>query len=267
MRIELLRGREFLDSDRESSPHVAIINQVMADRFWRGQDPIGHEFTRDDDPTHPMKIVGLAGNIHPNSYEAAAPVPSFYVPLAQSDERFATLQVRTNADPASLAREVTGLVRSLAPVMPVFDVQTMTSALETLNGFLLFQLAAGLAMCLGLLGLALAVVGVYGVISYAAGRRTHEIGIRMALGAQTIDVLKMILSQGLAIVLIGIVLGLVAAAGMARLVGKFLVGVPPSDPLTYSAAALVLALVALLACYIPARRAMHVDPMVALRHE
>ncbi|HTU34446.1 MAG TPA: ABC transporter permease [Candidatus Acidoferrum sp.] len=267
MRIQLLRGREFRGSDIETSPRVAIINQAMADRFWRGQDPIGRQFTRDDDPTHPMEIVGLARNLHPNSYEAAAPVPSFYVPLAQSDERFATLQARTNGDPASLAPELTGLIHSLEPVMPVFDVQTMTSALETLNGFLIFQLAAGLAVCLGLLGLVLAVVGVYGVISYAASRRTHEIGIRMAVGAQAVDVLKMIFSQGLAIVLIGMVLGLVAAIGMARIVRDFLVGVGAVDPLTYSAATFVLAGVALLACYIPARRAMRVDPMVALRHE
>lgn len=192
---------------------------------------------------------------------------SFYVPLAQSDQTFVTLQVRTSADPTSLAREITGLVHSLDPAMPVFDVQTMSTATETLNGFLVFQLAAGLAMSLGVLGLLLAIVGVYGVISCAASQRTHEIGIRMAVGAQAIDVLKMILGQGLAIVSIGIVLGLVAAAGMARVVSNFLVGVGSMDPLTYSSAALVLATIALIACYMPARRAMRVDPVVALRHE
>jgi len=267
MRIALLRGRHFLKSDDEDSPHVAIINQAMADQYWRRQDPIGRRFISDDDPKHPLEIVGLASNILPNSYEAGAPVPSFYVPLAQSGQNFVTLQVRTGADPASLAPEVTGLIHSLEPAMPLFEVQTMTAATETLNGFLLFQVAAGLAMALGILGLLLAVLGVYGVISYAASRRTHEIGIRMAVGAQALDVLKLIFGQGLAIVLAGVVLGLVAAAGMARVVGNFLVGVPEIDPLTYSAAALVLASVALLACYIPARRAMRVDPMVALRHE
>jgi predicted permease len=267
MRIPLLRGREFVDSDTEDSPHVAIINQVMADQYWRGRDPIGRHFTADDDPKHRLEIVGMAGNILPNSFAAGAPIPSFYVPLAQSDRTLVTLQVRTSGDPTGLAREVAGLIHSLEPAMPIFDVQTMTAATETLNGFLVFQLAAGLAVSLGILGLLLAVLGVYGVISYTASRRTHEIGIRMAVGAQPGDVLKMILRQGLAIVSVGVALGLAAAAGMARVVGNFLIGVPDVDPLTYSAAALVLAVIALTACYIPARHAMKVDPMVALRHE
>jgi predicted permease len=267
MRIRLLRGRDFLDSDSENSPHVAIVNQAMANQYWRGQDPIGHRFTRDDDPKHPLEVVGLASTILPNSFQAGTPDPTFYVPLAQSDQTFVTLQVRTDGDPTSLALEVSALIHSLEPAMPVFDVQTMTAALETLNGFLVFQLAAVLAMSLGIVGLLLAVLGVYGVISYSASRRTHEIGIRLALGAQTVDVLRMMFRQGLAVVFTGVILGLIGAAGLAKLVGNFLIGVSPVDPLTYSLAALALAVVALAACYIPARRAMRVDPMVALRHE
>ena len=159
------------------------------------------------------------------------------------------------------------LIHSLEPAMPVFDVQTMTDALDTWNGFLLFRFVAALAGALGTLGLLLAVVGVYGVISYAASQRTHEIGIRMALGAQPFQTLKMIFAQALAIVGVGVIAGVLAAAAMARLVGNLLIGVPPLDPLTYSAASLLLAAVALAASYLPARRAMRVDPMVALRHE
>jgi putative ABC transport system permease protein len=267
MRIPLLQGRAFLDSDTNDSLYVAIVNQAMADRYWPGQNPIGQHFTSHDDPKHSLEIVGIAGNTHPNSYEGATPARFFYVPLAQSDQSLATLQIRTDGDPTILAREVTGLIHSLEPAMPVFDVQPMTMALETLNGFLIFQFAAGLAACLGALGLVLAIVGVYGVISYSVSRRTHEIGLRIALGAQAADVLRLVFSQGLVIVGAGVLAGLVAAAGMAKIVGNFLVGVAPLDPLTYSAAALLLGLIALAACYVPAHRAMRVDPMVALRHE
>jgi putative ABC transport system permease protein len=267
MCISLLRGRRFLQLDDENSAHVAIVNQAMANRYWRGHDPIGRSFVMDEHPRHPLQIVGVVSDIVPNSFQVGAPVPLFYVPLAQSDQAFATLQVRTTGDPTALAPEVTGLIHSLEPAMPVIDVQPMTASLETLNGFLIFQFAAGLAMCLGILGLVLAVLGVYGVISYAASRRTHEIGIRMALGAQATDVLKMIVREGFAIVSAGIFVGLIAGAGMARIVGDFLVGVSSVDPLTYSLAALILAVIALTACYIPARRAMKVDPMAALRYE
>jgi predicted permease len=265
MRIPLLRGREFLDSDTQNSPHVALISKEMAERYWHGKDPIGRNFSMVDQPT--WRIVGIVGNIQPNSYEEAEALPFFYVPLAQFQQTAATLQVRTTAAPEMMARQVIGLVHSLEPAMPVFDVQPMTAALDTLNGFLMFQFAAALAASLGLLGLVLAVVGVYGVVSYAASERTHEIGLRIALGAQRRDVLRMIFGQGLVIVLIGVAAGLAAAAGMAKLVGNFLVGVGSFDPITYSAASLLLALIALAASYMPAHHAMCVDPMVALRHE
>jgi predicted permease len=267
MRIPLSRGRDFLESDSEDAPRVAIISQAMADRCWPGQDPLGRLFTTTSDPKHPLEIVGIVGNIRRDSLESA-PSPFFYMPLAQADEAsIITLQVRTTSRPETMAREVTGLIHALDPAMPTFDVEPMTAAFETLNGFLLFQFAAGLTACLGILALLLAVVGVYGVISYAAARRAHEIGIRMALGAQAADVLKMILRHGLAMVSAGVLFGFVAAAGLARIAGNFLMGVPPLDPLTYLAAALVLVAVALTACYIPARRAMKVDPVVALRQE
>ncbi|HEV2224976.1 MAG TPA: ABC transporter permease [Candidatus Acidoferrales bacterium] len=266
MRIPLLRGRDIRDSDSQNSQHVAIINEAMADRYWHGQDPIGRHFTATYDPSHAMEVIGIAKD----SYEAdffEQNEPFFFVPLAQNDNSYTTLQVRATAAPETMAREVTGLIHSLEPAMPVFDVQSMTTALDTLNGFLLYKFAAALAASLGILGLILAVVGVYGVISYAAAQRTHEIGIRLALGAQPMQILKMIFRQGFVIVGAGVLAGILGAVAMARLVDNLLFGVPPGDLVTYVTATALLAVVALLACYIPARRAMRVDPMVALRYE
>ncbi|MGH9713637.1 MAG: ADOP family duplicated permease [Candidatus Acidiferrales bacterium] len=266
MRIPLLRGREIQDSDAQNSQRVAIIDQTMANRFWHGEDPIGRRFRTSDDPGHPIEVVGIARNaVELGIFEPDAPF--FYVPLFQQYSPTVTLQARSTAAPQLMLDEMTGLVRSLEPSMPVFDVQPMTIALDTLNGFLMFQFAAVLAACLGILGLILAVVGVYGVISYAASQRTHEIGIRIALGAQRMDILQMVLRQGFVIVAVGVVVGILAAAGIARLVGSFLSGVSPLDPLTYLSASLLLAGIALFASYVPARRSMKVDPMVALRYE
>lgn len=216
MHISLLRGREIQDSDSQNSQRVAVIDQMMADRYWHSRDPIGRHFSTTDDPAHPIEVIGIARN----ALEVAvfAPdVPFFYVPFSQFYQPVATLQVRSAAVPEVPVPEVTGLIRSLEPAMPVFDVQPMTTALETMSGFLLFRFAATLAASLGILGLMLAVVGVYGVISYAASQRTHEIGIRLALGAQPLQILKMILRQGFIIVGAGVLAGILAAAGMARL--------------------------------------------------
>jgi predicted permease len=266
MHIALLRGREIRDSDTENSQRVAVIDQTMTDRFWHGQDPIGRHFSTSDDPSHPMEVIGVAKNaVEDNIFWSDAPF--FYVPFSQSYQPVATLQLRSTGAPEAMARETIGLIHSLEPAMPVYDVQSMTTALDTLNGFLVFRFAAALAASLGMLGLILAVVGVYGVISYAASQRTHEIGIRLAVGAQPRQILKMIFRQGFLIVGAGVLAGVLAAGAMARLVGNLLFGVPPGDPLTYVTASVLLAIVALLACYIPARRAMRVDPMVALRYE
>jgi predicted permease len=266
MHISLLRGREIRDSDTQNSQRVAVIDQTMADRFWHGQDPIGRHFSTADDPSHPMEVIGVAKNaVEDNIFWPDAPF--FYVPFSQFYQPVATLQLRSAGALEAMVRETTGLIHSLEPAMPVYDVQSMTTALDTLNGFLIFQFAAALAASLGILGLTLAVVGVYGVISYAASQRTHEIGIRLALGAQPGQILKMIFRQGFLIVSAGLIAGVLAAAAMARLVGNLLFGVPPGDPLTYVTASVLLAIVALLASYIPARRAMRVDPMVALKYE
>jgi ABC-type antimicrobial peptide transport system permease subunit len=157
-------------------------------------------------------------------------------------------------------------IQSLAPQLPVFDARTMRQALYTLNGLLIFQLGAALAALLGVLGLILAIVGVYGVVSYAANQKSHEIGVRMALGAQSSDILKMMFRDGFLVVVTGLVIGGALALAAGRLVSSFVI-VSAKDPLTYVVVTSVLTLVALAACFIPARRATRVDPLVALRYE
>jgi predicted permease len=267
MKIPLVRGRTFTDADDQKSPYVAIVNEKMAEEFWPHEDPIGRHFEMfSDSGHHAIQIVGIAKDSRARSLRGPMR-PFFYVPLPQNYSSIATLQIRTAAAPDSMIPEVEKEIESVAPQLPVFNVQTMTQGLYTVSGLLVFQVGASLAAALGILGLILAIVGVYGVVSYAASQRTHEIGIRMALGAQPRDILKMILGQGLPIVGIGLVMGLALAFAIARLVGNFLVSVSPTDPFTYVAVSLVLVLVAVAACYIPARRAMRVDPMVALHYE
>ena len=267
LQIPLVRGRTFSDADNATATYVTIVNETMVKRYWHDVDPIGRHFKLAGDASHPVEIVGVAKNSRytGGTGEIGA---YFYVPLAQryTGNSLATLQVRSAAPPGQMIRETERLIGSLAPDLPVFDVKTMTEALDTLNGLLIFKIGAALAATMGMLGLILAVVGVYGVISYAASQKTHEIGIRMALGARPVDILKMVFGEGLVIVGVGILAGLAAAFGFAHLVNGFM-AVSASDPVTYVTVTLVLAVVALTACWIPARRSMQVDPIVALRHE
>lgn len=266
MRIPLLRGRAFTDADDEHTQYVAIIDQNMANRFWPKQDPIGRGFKMASDPKHPLRVIGVTGNVR---YMFASEIfTGFYLPFAQhsNESSIGILQVRTVGDPKLMIPEVERVIASLAPDLPVFDVKTMRQALYTLNGLLIFQLGAGLAAALGILGLILAIVGVYGVVSYAAAQQTHDIGVRMALGAQPANILAMVFRHGLQIVVAGLIIGLAGAFAASRLVGNFLI-VSATDPLTYSSVSLILLFVALLASYIPSRRAMQVDPMKALRYE
>ncbi len=258
----LLRGREFTAADDENAPDVAIINQAMAEKFWHGEDPIGRTFRLQGSKSF-MRIVGVAKN-GKTLHISGPPIPYFYVPLAQLFSSYETLQVRTAGDPHAMIPGIERLIASIAPGLPVFDVGTMREALAT--GLIAFQFGAVLAAALGVLGLMLALVGVYGVTSYAAAQRTHEIGIRVALGAQPGKILRMMLRQGVFVIGIGMCLGVLCALAAGRVAGRFLL-VSGTDPLTYVAVSALLALVALAACWIPARRAMRVDPMTALRHE
>jgi predicted permease len=266
MDIPLLRGRTVRETDDQNSARVAIINQLMAERFWPGQNPIGKHFGLKADPDHPLEVVGVVKNSRTENM-VSPEGPFFYMPLAQSQQMPLTLQVRMAGDPESEAPAIIRLIESLEATMPLLEVRTMNEALNTPNGLLPFRWGAAFAMTLGVLGLILATVGLYGVISYVTSQRTHEIGIRTALGAQRVQIMGMVLRQGLLIVTLGTLVGVIGAYSMGKLVGHFLVGLTPTDPLTFIAVSLILIVVALVACYIPARRAAKVDPMVALRYE
>ena len=265
--IGMLQGRTFTDADDVNTQYVAIVNEAMAKKYWPNLDQIGRKFKIGADLNHSISVVGVVKDARYHGVTGTID-PYFYVPLAQhyAINSLAALQVRTEAAPEPLIPEIEREIESLAPELPVFDVKTMPEAINTLNGLLVYQIGASLAAVLGILGFILALVGVYGVISFAASLKTHEIGVRMALGARPAQIMSMIFREGLLIVAIGLVIGLVAALSAAKVVANFLT-VSATDPATYLVVSAVLTMVALAACYIPARRAMKVDPMVALRYE
>ena len=266
MRIILLRGRIFTDADNQTAPRVAIINQTMAARFWPREDPIGKRFSLDADLGPFMEVVGVTGNgKYKTIGEDAAPF--IYLPLAQNFASKLTLQVRTLGPPESVAAPVKGQIARLAPELAIVDIATMDQLLAGAFGFFAFRLAATLAATLGVIGLILALVGVYGVVSFAASQRTREMGIRMALGASSRDILHLVWLQGVRLLIAGVAIGTVAAWALTRAMTHLLAEISASDPVTYITVAIMLTAVTLLACYIPARRATRVDPMIALRYE
>ncbi len=266
LRMPIVRGRGFTDADSEKAPLVGIVNQTMAKKFWPDDDPIGKRISTESATGPFIEIVGVAQDAKyrgPNE----KPLPFFYIPVEQNYSSFHTIQIRTVGPPDKLAVSALGVLRDLSPNLPVFDVQTMATALQGGNGFFLYRFGAEITTAIGVLGLILAIVGVYSVVSYAAAQRTHEIGIRMALGANRREILAMILRQGLGVVGIGLAIGLLAAFAGTRAASQLFVGVRATDPITYVVVVAILGGVALLACWIPARRATRVDPLVALRYE
>jgi putative ABC transport system permease protein len=266
MRTSLLRGRAFADTDNQNAPPVAIISQKMAEQFWPGEDPIGKRFGISKSTNAWLEVVGVARDtkvVNPVPWT----IPYFYLPLAQNYSSHLALQIRTPLPPETLALQVEEQVHEIDPALAVSDVMTMDQQIQGANGFFLFNLGARTAGGLGVLALLLAVIGIYGVVSYAVNRRAHEIGVRLAIGAQHCDILRMILRQGMALVAIGAAIGIAMALAIAHAVSRFLMGVSSNDPLTIFGVSVVLGSAALLACYLPARRAMRVDPMVALRYE
>jgi putative ABC transport system permease protein len=265
MRIPLLRGRALTEQDTDKTPRVAVINEAMANKLWPGQDALGKRFS-DAAPSGPfIEVVGIAKQ---GKYTDVVDTTTmyYYQPIAQNFRSFVTLQMRTAA-PEALIPVVEQQIRSLAPGLPLTDVQTMEQSLGGANGFFLYRMGSRFTVVLGLLGLVLALVGVYSVISYAASQKTHEIGVRMALGADRGDILKMVLRQGFVLIGAGLVSGVVLAFLAGRGIGSLLVGVSPSDPVTLISVALLLAAVGLVASYIPARRAMNIEPLRALKYE
>ncbi len=267
LRVPLVEGRVFGDSDNETAQPVAIVNQTMARKFWPNEDPIGKRFSLKSSSGPFVEIVGVARDGQSSWMLSPDPQPYFYLPLAQNYDSSVAMQVRTSVPPQSMIMEVQKQIHDLAPDLPILDIHTMQQTVHGLGGLLIFRLAASLAGVMGILGLVLATVGVYGVVSFSATQRTREIGIRMALGASRRDVLTAIARKALALTLIGTTAGLAGAVALSRLLGSMLLGVKPGDPLTFVSVSLILAAVALLASFIPARRATKVDPMVALRHE
>ncbi len=263
----LLAGRGFLDADDDNAQHVAVVSEGMAKKFWPKQDAVGRQFTMAGDPSHSIQVVGVAKDARSQGF--SGPIdPYFYIPFAQQFKRnsLETLVLRTKGDPAGMIPEVERTIHDAAPALPVFEVKTLEQALYSPNGLLLFQIGAAIAGIMGTMGFILAIVGVYGVLSYVVSQKTSEIGIRMALGAQRGDILRIILRQGLWIVGIGLALGIPATLAAAHLLSSMIV-VSPMDPVTDVGVSAMLTAIALLACYVPARRAMHVEPMRALRAE
>jgi putative ABC transport system permease protein len=268
LQIPLERGRSFETYDDADAPPVAIINQTMAKRFWPGQDALGKRIRffagADGEFTPLIEVVGVTKD---TKYVTLGedPIPFVYLPLRQDYNPGLVLLLHTAADPAGILPQVRREIQSMDAGLPIFNVQPL--AQQIINSLFLARAGAYLLGAVGVLALVLATVGVYGVISYSVAQRTHEIGIRVALGAQPGHILKLVLRQGMLLVVIGMAIGLAGAVAATRLIATLLYGVSPTDPVVFVGIPLLLVAVALLACYLPARRATLVDPLLALRYE
>src|SRR6266851_4288285 len=263
MQIPLVKGRDFTLQDTKSSERAVIVSEAFANRYWPGQEALGKQLNSDF--THEwFKVVGVARDTKVTGLNEK-PTPFVYLPLYQVYRSNMIIDARVAGDPLTFAKTVENTVHELNPELVVYDVTTLESRAQ----FASFgqRVAGTFVGAFGLLALALAAVGIYGVTSYTTRQRTHEIGIRVTLGATRQDVLRLVLGHGLRLMLVGVGLGLVLALLSTRFLSGLLLGVTSSDALTFSSVALLLCSVALFACFIPARRAMHVDPMAALRDE
>jgi putative ABC transport system permease protein len=263
LRIPLLRGRVFTDEDRKETASVAVINEAMVKRFWPNQDPIGKRFHFFGDPTL-LQVVGIVRNTVVNAI-GEDPVPLAYLPITQAYSPAVTLQVRTTGRPAALIGGVRTQIQQLDSNLAITNVQTIGEIMDL--GLWAPRMGAALLSLFGGLALILAALGVYGVLSYSVNQQTREIGIRMALGADRRHVLRLVIAQGLRLAAIGLIAGITIALLLARQLSSLLFGVNAYDPLTFAGVALLLVLIAFLACYIPALRATRVDPLTALRYE
>jgi len=266
--IPLQRGREFTEADTESAPLVAMINTTLARQFFAHQDPIGKRlmFGHPSAKNAPkwITIVGVAGDTRLYGLSNPARL-EVYVPLRQDASSDMTLVVKSGIDPAALTSAIRNAVASIDKEQPIFGIATMQQLVQdSVSGRRITLILLGV---FGALALLLGAIGIYGLIAYSVAQRTHEIGIRMALGARHGDVVRMILAQGTRIAGAGVAIGILASLGLTRLLTNLLFSVSPADPVTFAAVAIVLVLVALLASYVPARRTLRIDPMIALRHE
>jgi putative ABC transport system permease protein len=267
LRIPLVAGRTFTAADNETAPKVCLINSLLAQKFFAHGDAVGRRITfdeRKEGSTEWITIVGVVGNT--KMYGLANPARfEVYLPFAQSAEGSMNILLRSAVDPVSLTAAIRGAVANVDKDQPVYDFATMSERAS--NSVSQRRMTLVLLELFSALALVLAGIGIYGVISYSVAQRTHEIGIRAALGAQRRDLLRMVLGQGVTLALVGIAAGIIAAAAVGRLMSTLLFSVSAYDPATFVAVAAALLAVAAAACYFPARRAMRVDPMVALRYE
>jgi predicted permease len=261
MRTALLAGREFTLADNRKAERVAIVNQALVDRYWSGQSAIGKEIKVSG---RGYVVIGVAANgkYRRMVYENA---PLVLIPLLQRNTGEQIIHVRTSGDPRTLATAVEHAVHDLNPDLPIYNTTSMRESMQIGNVF--ERIAVAFAGSFGLLALLLSAVGIYGVVAYSTKQRTHEIGIRMALGAAQSDVFREVLGQGLRLALIGLGIGLAVSVAFTRLLRGMLFGVGANDWLTFAVVPLVLLLVTMCACYLPARRASMVEPMRALRTE
>jgi putative ABC transport system permease protein len=266
MGIPLLRGRLLNQRDLRDSPHVAVINETMAKRMFPNEDPIGKRLTFDTGENNPdwFEIVGIVGDVKQYGLDQATTMQT-YEPFTQQPQSSMRLVVRTAGDPTEQSAAIRNAVLELDKEQPISNIRTLADYLST--SIAQQQFSMMLLAVFAAVALVLSAVGIYGVLSYSVTQRTHEIGIRMALGAGRGKVLKLVVGHGMLLALLGVVIGLAAAFALTRLMTILLYGVTPTDPLTFSLIALLLLLVALLACWIPARRATQVDPLIALRYE
>jgi len=261
MGISVITGREFTRADDEKAPLVAVVNQTMAARYWRDQDPVGQRLQVKGNWA---QIVGVAADSKYGSMREN-PIPFFYMPLRQDFVRGPAIFIRTTQPLQTIQAALLREVRALDANLALYEMITLQEQVDRSTSPQL--VAVTLVATLGGLALLLASIGLYGVMSYAVSQSTREFGLRMALGAHTSDLFRLVVSRGLALTAGGIVVGALASLGLTRLFGYLLFGVSPRDPVAFASAIFVLTVVSLFACFLPAWRAMRVDPNIALRYE
>jgi predicted permease len=264
MNTGLLRGRAFTASDTKGALLVAIVNQEFARRYWPKQDPIGKRIRLASKDNSWIEIVGVA-QTGTYTFVGEPPSPFLYLPLAQNERSMLALFMDTSADAASLGGALRQTVHSLDPDQPIFNLRTMSDLYRQRAG--VTRMIMEIVGTMGMVGLSLALIGLYGVVAYSVARRTHEIGIRMAIGARRADVLRMVLQHGLKLSVLGILIGGVISIATTRLLTAGLAGLAKPSVATYIAVPVLLLVVTLAACFLPAQRASRVDPTKALRYE
>jgi len=259
LHIPILEGREFTPDDDEKAPRVLIVDQTAAGRYWPGQDPLGKRLMV---RSTLFTVIGVVRN-STHTFVNESPEPMVYMSFFQQREPETMVQLKTEGNPVDLAPAVQNAIHQIDTRLPVFDARSMRESTQMASSFALIQ--STLAGMFALIGLVLAVTGIYGVVAYRTQLRIHEIGVRMALGASRVDVLRLVLLQGLWLTGIGLALGLAFALGLTRIIGRMLYGIGANDPVTVVSVVTLLGAMSLVACYLPAHRAIRRNPVTAIR--